>query len=67
MDHKKYPLIEKPYIYPLSLDYIDLNNAYIIDDGFYLTLVIGSEVNQLLVYEVRLNKLRILDMITLNN
>lgn len=53
LPHKTLPVITKPYLYPLSLDNLDLNMAFVYDDGFYINLIILSEISELFIYEVK--------------
>jgi len=47
-------MIIKPFIYALSLDSVEFNNAFLLDDGLVLTIIIFSGINQMFVYEVKM-------------
>jgi hypothetical protein len=51
LNHQTLPIIVKPYIYPLSLDSLDLHMSFLMDDGNFLNIIILSEINNLFIYE----------------
>lgn len=41
-----------PHIYPLSLDYTSLDAALIYDNGYYIKIIIGSEINSEFIQKI---------------
>ena len=44
--NEEYQMIQKPYVLPLSKDSIDFDNAYILDDGEYITVFIFDQIDE---------------------
>jgi hypothetical protein len=42
----------KPYLLTLSLDYIDFDSAYLIDDGEYLNIFVFNYIKEEFYYEL---------------
>ena len=49
------PFVIKPYLYPLLTDSIEIDSAFIYDDGLYINLILTKEVDEKFINEVLMN------------